>query len=103
MKKFCAIVYNLRDVMTINKLTNYKTYVQPVLQYRVLKYGCMKRNIDPIQSQNRFFRIALRKRNFDSVSDRLEKLKIASVFEFLAYELFKRVANKEISQMESAM
>ena len=45
MNKFCAIVYKLRDVMTINQLINYnKTYVQPVLQYGILIYGCVKKS-----------------------------------------------------------
>ena len=49
------------------------------------------------KSQKRLFRIAFRYR--DSISDKLEKLKIASVFELHIYELFKRVVNKkEISQ-----
>ena len=102
MNKFCAIVYKLRDVMTINQLINYyKMYVQPVLQYGILIYGCVKKsNLYVIhKSQKRFFRIVFRKRYRDSISDKLEKLKIASVFELHIYELFKRVVNKkEISQ-----
>ena len=102
INKFCAIVYKLRDVMTINQLINYyKTYAQPVLQYGILIYGCVKKsNLYAIhKSQKRFFRIAFRKRYRDSISDKLEKLKIASVFELHIYELFKRVVNKkEVSQ-----
>ena len=102
MNKLCAIVYKLRDVLTINQLINYnKTYVQPVLQYGILKYGCVKKsNLYVIhKSQKQFFRIAFRKRYRDSISDKLEKLKIASVFDLHIYELFKRVVNrKEVSQ-----
>ena len=84
MNKFCAIVYKLRDVMTINQLINYyKTYVQPVFQYGILIYGCVKKsNLYVIhKSQKRFFRKAFCKRYRDSISDKLEKLKIALVFE----------------------
>ena len=93
--------------MTINQLINYyKTYVQPILQYGILIYGCVKKsNLYVIhKSQKRFFRITFRKRYRDSISDKLEKLKIASVFELHIYELFKRVVKKKNSHnVESAM
>ena len=103
MNKFCAIVYKLRDVLTINRLINYyKTYVQPVCLAIWDSYIWLreeKQSLCSSQSQKRLFRIAFRKRYRDSISNKLEKSKIASVFELHIYELFKRVVNKkEISQ-----
>ena len=79
--------------MTISQMVMYyKTYEQPSVQYEVLVYGAVfKSALDVIhQLQKRFFRITFRKSYRDSITDKMAKSKIATVYELHVYEILKK-------------
>ena len=69
----------------------YKLYVQPVLQYGVLIYGCAgKSELKQLNwSQNHIIRIIFGLKKFNSVRDVREKYKLLTPMELHLYELLK--------------
>ena len=69
----------------------YKIYVQPVLQYGVLIYGCAgKSELKQLNSsQNHIIRIIFGLKKFSSVRDVREKYKLLTPMDLHLYELLK--------------
>ena len=69
----------------------YKLYVQPVLQYGVLIYGCAgKSELKQLKwSQNHIIRIIVGLKKFSGVRDVREKYKLLTLIELHLYELLK--------------
>ena len=68
----------------------YKLYVQPVLQYGVLIYGCQaNRSLNILTGQKITIRIIFGLKKFNSVRDVREKYKLLTPMEFHLYELLK--------------
>ena len=80
----------------------YKTYVQPIVQYGVLVYGCgNKTDLKKIDwAQNRILRLIFSLKKGVDLSEIRQNFKIFSVFELHVYELLKQLV-KNISMSEA--
>ena len=69
----------------------YKAYVQPVIHYGALIYGCAnKTDLKDLEwSQNKILRIIFSLEKSESLRDLKNREKIFSIFEIHIYELFK--------------
>ena len=80
----------------------YKTYVQPIVQYVVLVYGCgNKTDLKKIDwAQNGILRLIFSLKKGVDLSEIRQNFKIFSVFELHVYELLKQLV-KNISMSEA--
>ena len=96
LSSFSSIFYRLRKILTTHQLVRaFKTYVQPVVQYGVLIYGCTTSSLLNRVSLviDRIIKIIFFKRKFDSVKEEREKSKIYSAQELHCYEILKLLIN----------
>ena len=92
LKKTIYCFYQYKNRFTRDTMIKlYKLYVQPVLQYVVLIYGCLgKSELKQLNwSQNHIIRIILGLKKFNSVRDVREKFKLLTPIELHLYELLK--------------
>ena len=96
LSSFSSIFYRLRKILTTHQLVRaFKTYVQPVVQYGVLIYGCTTSSLLNRVSLviDRIIKIISFKRKYDSVKEEREKSKIYSAQELHCYEILKLLIN----------
>ena len=92
MLGFCSLLYRIRKVLTTNQLVQvYRTYVQPVIQYRVLVYANTSNQVlKPLnQMVKRIARIITFKKKFDSITSKRKELLLYNVSELHLYEILK--------------
>ena len=92
LKKTIYCFYQYKNRFRSDTLIKlYKLYVQPVLQYCVLIYGCAgKSELKQLNySQNHLIRIMFGVKKFNSVRDVREKYKLLKPMELHLYELLK--------------
>ena len=94
-KRICqltGLLYRLRSQLRIpHLLLFYAAYIQPIIQYGILVYGCTsKSSLDVIyRAQKRIIRVIFRLHRYNSVTGYFEKHKILTVFQLHSYEIFK--------------
>ena len=95
LSSFSSIFYRLRKILTTHQLVRaFKTYVQPVVQYGVLIYGCTTSSLLNRVSLviDRIIKIIFSKESLTQ-SKRKEKSKIYSAQELHCYEILKLLIN----------
>ena len=92
VSKLNGFIYRGRSILSAqNLIFYYNAYVKPIIQYGILAYGCtLKSKLNPILIvQKRILRTILRKKSYESVTERFEQYRILTVHEIFVYELFK--------------
>ena len=90
MKKFCGLLYQIRDVLTTAQLIKtYFSHIQPILQPGVIVYGTANKASLQKLKMKQNLRNFLRKWTNQSVTYFKETYKIFLVKELPIYEIFK--------------
>ena len=90
--KLCGLLKFIRDELSIKqRVTFYKMYIQPVIAYGILIYGCTaKNNLDPIlKLQKRILRIIYNKPYMYPTRNLFQRAGLLTVHELFIRELLK--------------
>ena len=101
----CGLLKFIRDELSIKqRVTFYKMYIQPVIAYGILIYGCTaKNNLDPIlKLQKRILRIIYNKPYMYPTRNLFQRAGLLTVHELFIRELLK-FAVKNYSNFPSSV